>query len=172
MAFGSIISSTDPVCILAAFDSYKTDPAMYNIIFGESIFNDAVSFVGYEIVKHYKSDTFGVGNFFETIGKIIFGLFVSSIFGFFLGWITALSIKHLKKCFKHGMEYIEIAILIALPWLSYLAAHLLGLSGILCIFFNGLAQKIYTKPLLTKISMIVKSKYLLLVFKNDLSLYS
>jgi solute carrier family 9 (sodium/hydrogen exchanger), member 6/7 len=130
---------------------------MYNIIFGESIFNDAVSMVAYEIVKHFKGDTFGVSNFFEVIGRLLLGLGVSCIMGYFLGFLTALLIKYLNKCFKNSMEYIEIAILLAIPWISYLSAHILGLSGILCIFFNGLSQAIYTKPLMTKGSLLVNN---------------
>ena len=48
LAFGSTLSATDPVTILAIFTQYKVDPKLYNIIFGESLLNDAVSIVMYE----------------------------------------------------------------------------------------------------------------------------
>lgn len=48
--FGSTLSATDPVTILAIFNQYKVDPKLYNIIFGESLLNDAVSIVMYEYV--------------------------------------------------------------------------------------------------------------------------
>lgn len=48
LAFGSTLSATDPVTILAIFNQYKVDPKLYTIIFGESLLNDAVSIVMYE----------------------------------------------------------------------------------------------------------------------------
>jgi sodium/hydrogen exchanger-like protein 6/7 len=50
LTFGSTLSATDPVTILAIFQQYKVDPKLYTIIFGESLLNDAVSIVMYEYV--------------------------------------------------------------------------------------------------------------------------
>lgn len=50
MIFGSILSATDPVTILAIFSQLKVDPQLYAIIFGESILNDAVAIVLSECV--------------------------------------------------------------------------------------------------------------------------
>jgi solute carrier family 9 (sodium/hydrogen exchanger), member 6/7 len=46
--FGTVLSATDPVTVLAVFQSLKVDPTLYSIIFGESILNDSVSIVLYE----------------------------------------------------------------------------------------------------------------------------
>lgn len=48
LTFGSTLSATDPVTILAIFNQYKVDPKLYSVIFGESLLNDAVSIVMYE----------------------------------------------------------------------------------------------------------------------------
>ena len=50
LAFGSLISSTDPVAVLAIFKEMDTDINLYTLIFGESIFNDAISIVMYNTV--------------------------------------------------------------------------------------------------------------------------
>lgn len=50
LIFGSTLSATDPVTILAIFNQYKVDPKLYSVIFGESLLNDAVSIVMYEYV--------------------------------------------------------------------------------------------------------------------------
>jgi NhaP-type Na+/H+ or K+/H+ antiporter len=48
LIFGTTLSATDPVTILAIFKQYKVDPKLYTVIFGESLLNDAVSIVMYE----------------------------------------------------------------------------------------------------------------------------
>jgi len=48
LIFGSTLSATDPVTIISIFNSYKVDPKLFSIIFGESLLNDAVSIVLYE----------------------------------------------------------------------------------------------------------------------------
>ena len=50
MAFGSLISSTDPVAVLAIFKEIQVDATLYILIFGESIFNDAIAIVMYRTV--------------------------------------------------------------------------------------------------------------------------
>lgn len=50
-ALGSLISATDPVAVLAIFKEMDADINLYSIVFGESIFNDAIGIVMYETVK-------------------------------------------------------------------------------------------------------------------------
>lgn len=50
-AFGSLISATDPVSVLAIFKEMDADPNLYSVVFGESIFNDAIGIVMYETVR-------------------------------------------------------------------------------------------------------------------------
>jgi NhaP-type Na+/H+ or K+/H+ antiporter len=47
---------------------------------------------------------------------------------------------------------IEIGLVMTLPWVAYLIAQFAGLSGIVTILFNGLANAIYIKPNITSFS--------------------
>ena len=49
-AFGSLISATDPVAVLAIFKELDADENLYSIVFGECIFNDAIGIVMYQTV--------------------------------------------------------------------------------------------------------------------------
>ena len=49
-AFGSLISATDPVSVIAIFKEMDADVNLNSIIFGESIFNDAIGIVMYQTV--------------------------------------------------------------------------------------------------------------------------
>ena len=65
LAFGALLSATDPVSTLATFQSKKVDPVLFYLVFGESVLNDAVGlvlydtlakFVGYRHDSHSASD--------------------------------------------------------------------------------------------------------------------
>jgi sodium/hydrogen exchanger 8 len=56
-ALGSFISATDPVAVLAIFKEMDADVNLYSVVFGESIFNDAIAIVMYETVKEIGKDT-------------------------------------------------------------------------------------------------------------------
>jgi NhaP-type Na+/H+ or K+/H+ antiporter len=55
-AFGSLISATDPVSVLAIFKELDADQNLYAVVFGESIFNDAIGIVMYDTVKKLGQD--------------------------------------------------------------------------------------------------------------------
>lgn len=69
-----MISATDPVAVIAIFSELNADVNLHSIIFGESIFNDAIGIVMYETVKDLGSGSFG-GEILGAVSKftIIFG---------------------------------------------------------------------------------------------------
>jgi len=92
-AFGSLISATDPVSVLAIFKELDADPDLYAIVFGESIFNDAISIVMYETIiqsgqgkKTIAQDIFGsIGQFFRIFcGSLAIGAVSALIIAFIL----------------------------------------------------------------------------------------
>ena len=56
-AFGSVISATDTVSVLAIFKEMDADENLYAIVFGESVFNDAICIVMYDTVKNMGNDS-------------------------------------------------------------------------------------------------------------------
>lgn len=53
-AFGALISATDPVTVLALFKEINTDLNLYIMVFGESIFNDAICIVLYRAITEFE----------------------------------------------------------------------------------------------------------------------
>lgn len=49
LLFGSLISATDPVTVLAVFHDLRVDFDLYSLVFGESVLNDAVAIVLYRL---------------------------------------------------------------------------------------------------------------------------
>lgn len=60
-AFGSLISATDTVSILSIFKEMNADIDLYSLVFGESVFNDAITMVFYRALTESKmeDETFG-----------------------------------------------------------------------------------------------------------------
>ena len=65
LAFGALISAVDPVGTLAIFGAIKVDPKLDILVFGESILNDAISIVLYDVFMQLHE----VGFSTEEVGK-------------------------------------------------------------------------------------------------------
>src|ERR1700743_1944406 len=93
MAVGATLSATDPVTILAIFNTYKVDPKLYTVIFGESILNDAIAIVLFEVAKKDKttessapdaatqSGNFTILTLLESIAIFLYVFFASLVIG-------------------------------------------------------------------------------------------
>ena len=61
LLFGSLISATDPITVLAIFHDLHVDVDLYALVFGESVMNDAVAIVLYRSIdqfeEHFDYDT-------------------------------------------------------------------------------------------------------------------
>ena len=70
LQLGATLSATDPVTVIAIFNTYKVDPKLFTIIFGESLLNDAVAIVMFEALGRINaaSEKVGVVGVFEGIG--------------------------------------------------------------------------------------------------------
>jgi len=106
-AFGSLISATDPVSVVALFKEMDADPGLNAIIFGESIFNDAIGIVMYDTVKNLGEDpdVSGVEEFFGAILSFTI-IFVGSLV---IGMVSALIVAFIQKRSAAFMRYDEFA---------------------------------------------------------------
>ena len=70
MQLGATLSATDPVTVIAIFTTYKVDPKLFTIIFGESLLNDAVAIVMFEALGRISTTgaKVGVVSLLESIG--------------------------------------------------------------------------------------------------------
>jgi NhaP-type Na+/H+ or K+/H+ antiporter len=152
MAYGALISATDPVCIIAAFKQYTTDQNFYLLVFGESILNDAVSMVFYEAIVDFKDQGSLLKNLIGPIFSFLTILIGSTVIGILVGLITSVFVKKLGEENKN-IDRLEKGIFISVPYFTYLLSDVVGLSPIVVIFFNGIALAIYSKPYMSKDSL-------------------
>ncbi|RHZ46791.1 hypothetical protein Glove_606g123 [Diversispora epigaea] len=128
MIFGSVLSATDPVTVLAIFQSLKVDPRLYSIIFGESILNDATAIVLYETLKQYRGESFHLYNIIQGILYFLFNFGCSLIMGY-------------SQLYK--FPAIESCLIALIAYSSYLFSNGCKLSGIVSLLFCGITLKHY-----------------------------
>ena len=130
ISVGATLSATDPVTILAIFNTYKVDPKLYTVIFGESILNDAVAIVMFETAQRYKeggaAGTLGVLSLFESIGFFLGVFFGSLIIGVIIGIGTALILKHTHV---RRVPKIESCLIVLIAYASYFFSNGIHMSG-------------------------------------------
>lgn len=176
-AFGSLISATDPVSVLACFKEMDADVDLYANIFGESIFNDAIAIVMYNIVMTSGTqETFG-GEMWTGVKQFLLifmgSVFMGGIFALLIAFILkrqssyindptslrGLSSRQRTLAVKNAM-LTEISMMITSPLIAYFVAGGFALSGIVSILINGMFLNYYAKPnISTGASKIVKMLY-------------
>ncbi|KAL4254702.1 Sodium/hydrogen exchanger [Abortiporus biennis] len=140
LIFGSTLSATDPVTILAIFNQYKVDPKLYTVIFGESLLNDAVSIVMYETLSQFHGTEIAVGSFFHGIGIFLLSFSVSMALGVAFGLAMSLVLKH--SSLSHYSQ-IETCLVALSAYTCYFFSNGTQMSGIVSLLFCGITLKHY-----------------------------
>ncbi|KAF2261183.1 sodium/hydrogen exchanger [Lojkania enalia] len=142
MSVGATLSATDPVTILAIFNTYKVEPKLYTVIFGESILNDAIAIVLFETAQKYKegAEHLSILSLFEAIG-IFFGVFFGSLFiGIIVGIAASLM---LKFTYVRRFPKTESCLIILIAYATYFFSNAIHMSGIVSLLFCGICMKHY-----------------------------
>lgn len=137
MSVGATLSATDPVTILAIFNTYKVDPKLYTTIFGESILNDAIAIVLFETAQRYSKYSNEVEEgevhagltplkVFESFGVFLLVFFGSLVIGLVIGIATSLL---LKFTYVRRFPKIESCIILLIAYVSYFSANAVYMSG-------------------------------------------
>jgi CPA1 family monovalent cation:H+ antiporter len=141
VAFGALISATDPVAVIAFFRSIGVSKRLTILVEGESLFNDGVAFVVFIIALAAAGPaaSFSLG---AAVGQFIVDAFGGLLVGLILGYVvSSLILKNLDD------HLIETVVTVALAFGSYLLAEEFGLifdltdvhlSGILAVVAAGL----------------------------------
>lgn len=140
LAVGATLSATDPVTILSIFNSYKVDPKLYTIIFGESLLNDAICIVMFETCQKFHGKHAGISSVFEGISLFLVTFTISTLIGLVIGILIALILKH-----SHIRRYpqIETCLVLLFAYESYFFSNGCHMSGIVSLLFCGITMKHY-----------------------------
>uniref|UniRef100_A0A8C3AJA9 Sodium/hydrogen exchanger n=1 Tax=Cyclopterus lumpus TaxID=8103 RepID=A0A8C3AJA9_CYCLU len=141
LLFATIISAVDPVAVLSVFEDVSVNEQLYIVVFGECLFNDAVTVVLYNMFNFVAEmpvvepvDVFlGVARFFVVgLGGMGFGI----LFGFTAAFTTRFTSK---------VREIEPLFIFMYSYLAYLVAELFAISSIMAIVTCALTMKYYVE---------------------------
>ena len=134
LIFGTLISATDPIGVLAFVKKIKIPERLKLIIEGESLLNDATTIIFFELIILSIFNIHKNNNIlFTFINLLSLKFFLSIFFGFIFGFI----LNTLTNLFKNDLKICNILIL-PLVIISYLLIEHLHLSGPIFIIFAGI----------------------------------
>ncbi|XP_068438534.1 sodium/hydrogen exchanger 2-like [Clinocottus analis] len=141
LLFASIISTVDPVAALNVFEDIGVNEQTYIVIFGEGLFNDAVTVVLYNMftflaalpVVEPTDVLVGTARFFVVaLGGILFGL----LFGLAAAFTTR---------FTHNVRQIEPLFVFMYSYLAYLVAECFAISSVMALITCAVTMKYYVE---------------------------
>ncbi|KAF2273816.1 sodium/hydrogen exchanger [Westerdykella ornata] len=142
MSVGATLSATDPVTILAIFNTYKVEPKLYTVIFGESILNDAIAIVLFETAQKYSKDAMSLSilSLFEAFGVFLGVFFGSLVIGVMVGVAASLM---LKFTYVRRFPKTESCLIVLIAYVTYFFSNGISMSGIVSLLFCGICMKHY-----------------------------
>ncbi|GAA5805780.1 hypothetical protein HPULCUR_011305 [Helicostylum pulchrum] len=149
MIFGSILSATDPVTILAIFNQLHVDPQLFSIISGESLLNDAVAIVLSDTLRKFRGQDLHLVNIVKGVGLFLGVFWASTFIGILFGVAVALMLKY-SQLFR--FPNIEACLVLLMAYSSYFFSNGTQMSGIVTLLFAGITLKHYAYDNLSKSS--------------------
>nr|XP_042898675.1 sodium/hydrogen exchanger 8-like [Parasteatoda tepidariorum] len=148
-AFGSFLSSVDPVATLAVFYALDVEPVLNMLVIGESILNDAVAIVLSSAVweASKKESLMNIpisGIILECIVRFLIVFVTSAAVGIVFALIAALISFYFKHLALNQYPSLEFGMILIFIYAPYCLAEVLQISGILALLFNGIVMSQYT----------------------------
>jgi monovalent cation:H+ antiporter, CPA1 family len=130
LAFGALISATDPISVLSLFRSLGVDNKLCVLVEGESLFNDGTAVVAFSLVVGFAagSDTSWIHVTWEFLRITGLAALVGTVIGVGAGVIT--------RAIDDTM--IELTVTLLSAYGAFIVAELMGASGVIACVMAGL----------------------------------
>ncbi|KAF3843425.1 hypothetical protein F7725_002274 [Dissostichus mawsoni] len=141
LLFATIISAVDPVAVLSVFEDISVNEQLYIVVFGECLFNDAVTVVLYNMFN-FVADMPVVEpvDVFLGVARFLVVGFGGLGFGILFGFVAAFTTR-----FTSRVKEIEPLFIFMYSYLAYLVAELFAISSIMAIVTCSLTMKYYVE---------------------------
>ncbi|HEY0069208.1 MAG TPA: Na+/H+ antiporter [Chloroflexia bacterium] len=129
--FGTIVSATDPVSVLAIFKQLGAPRRLATILEGESLFNDGTALVLFRIVLGVVL-TGAMGDTVLTIAQFILVVLGALVLGGLVGYVASFLLSRVND------YLIETAVTLVVAYGTYLLAETIGVSGVIAVVIAAL----------------------------------
>ncbi|KAG7382753.1 Sodium/hydrogen exchanger 3 [Phytophthora pseudosyringae] len=138
LLFGTLINAVDPVATLSCFNKLHVPPLLSNLVFGESVINNAVAIALYQTLHRWNVGTdLSLKQLLRVVintsGMFVGSLLVSAV----ITLCGAFLLKRKVFSSLHFFPSYEICLCLIFSLLTYYVADSLKLSGIVALFFSG-----------------------------------
>lgn len=161
LVFGAVLSALDTVATVSIFTSLGVHDRLYMLVFGESVMNDAASIVSYRTLVHFLPSSvvapppgpgtdsppppshvvhFSPAGAGVAVGQFVLVSVGSVVVGALFGALCSIVFKYTKL---RTAPHLETAVFWLFPYLSYLAAESMQLSGVMSLLFCGIMMGRY-----------------------------
>lgn len=148
MLFGALISTTDPVAVIALFKELGAPKRLSMLMDGESLFNDATAIVIFDIVaaivassllRANPAEAWNISTLAAIPGKFLLVFFGGALVGAGVGWIFMQIIR-----FSWHDPLVEIGLTTVVAYAAFiLANYYLKLSGVMAACGAGIVVNYY-----------------------------
>jgi NhaP-type Na+/H+ or K+/H+ antiporter len=157
LLFGSILAATDPVAVVALFNTLGVSPRLTMLISGESLLNDGTAIVAFGLMMLWSTGK----ELTATLCTVYFFkmTLVSLILGCALAWIAILTIGWCAESNYHTDAMIQVCVTIILSMLCFFIAEaevqqygpktdgvMIGTSGVLTVVSAGFLVSHFAWP--------------------------
>jgi CPA1 family monovalent cation:H+ antiporter len=143
LLFGSLISATDPVSVLAIFKKLGLPRRLNLIVEGESLFNDGTAVVVFSLILAAVTGYDAHGVLVGQIGPAwVAGAFLREVLGgLAVGLVTGMTLSYLTSRIEDHL--LEIMLTTILAYGTYLLAEHLHVSGVIGVVAAGMMSGNY-----------------------------
>jgi NhaP-type Na+/H+ or K+/H+ antiporter len=127
--FGAIISATDPVTVLAVFGRLNADKNLNALVFGESVLNDAVAIVLYQVIASFANNPVTFGGLMLGMWRFVYIFLGSLVIGVAVACIAAILFR--TQYFRNEHAPVEAGLVIILAYSSFYITY--GIGCVACI---------------------------------------
>ncbi|BCG62709.1 MAG: monovalent cation:H+ antiporter, CPA1 family [Methyloprofundus sp.] len=148
LLFGSLISATDPVAVVALFKELGVAKRLSVLVEGESLMNDATAIVLFNILLLLITENhFSLANGGEAIAQFIKVFLGGVLVGIGIGAL----VSDLLVRLYHGNQSIPVVLSLVLAYLSFIIAeHELHVSGVMAVLSAAITLNIVGLSRLSK----------------------
>eukprot|EP00755_Sulcionema_specki_P032565 Sspe_Gene.99001::Locus_72415_Transcript_1_1_Confidence_1.000_Length_4617::g.99001::m.99001 len=166
--FGTILSATDPVAVVALLKELGAGAEVSALIEGESLFNDGTAIVVFTVLK----SSVPVGTLEKTGGEILWQFIKISLGGPAIGLIAAfLSELILTRVFNDPL--IEVSLTVAVAYITFfLAEGWLHVSGVLALVILGLYLSMHRQCFSPEVEHMLHGFWGILVFITNTLIFA